>query len=219
MAQDDASVQLYRALLSHDSAEAIRVVERAKRRGVEQARLFDQVFAPALSMLGGAWADGSIDDYSFARASVAAEQITSFVIPPSASSDTGITVLLGTMQGDLHTIGKAIAGAALRDAGHRVVDLGASVRPAEFLQRAEETGACVLIVYAQLEATARSVLRVRETFTAAGRGDVAILVSGGPFAADPSLARAVGANGVVRGAESALRLVVRAARHVEGGAA
>jgi methanogenic corrinoid protein MtbC1 len=168
-----------------------------------------------MSLLGGAWASGAIDEYTFTQAAVIAEQITSFVIPPTAASDTGITLLLGTMHHDHHTIDKDITAAALKEAGHRVIDLGADVRPAEFLERAEETGARVLIVYAQLVGTALSVSRVREMFSAGGRSDVAILVAGGPFAADSSLARSVGANGVVRGAESALSLVAKAAARAE----
>jgi methanogenic corrinoid protein MtbC1 len=66
-------------------------------------------------------------------------------------------------------------------------------------------------VFAQLMSTAHSVLRVREMFSAGGRDDVVLFVAGGPFAADVSLAKAVGANGVSRGAESALKLVAKAA--------
>jgi methanogenic corrinoid protein MtbC1 len=212
---EDAAARLYQAFVSQDPAGAIGVIERTKRAGVAQAQLFDQLFAPAMSLLGGAWASGAIDEYTFTQAAVIAEQITSFVIPPTASGDTGVTVLLGTMHHDLHTIDKDITAAALKEAGHRVVDLGADVRPAEFLERAEETGARIVIVYAQLISAARSVTRVREMFAAGGRNDVAILVAGGPFAADVSLARAVGANGVVRGAESALKLVAKAAARTE----
>jgi methanogenic corrinoid protein MtbC1 len=214
---DDAAARLYQAFVSQDPAGAIGVIERSKRAGVAQAQLFDQLFAPAMSLLGGAWASGAIDEYTFTQAAVIAEQITSFVIPPTASGDTGIMVLLGTMHHDHHTIEKDITAAALKEAGHRVIDLGADVRPAEFLERAEETGARIVIVYAQLTGTARSVSRVREMFKAGGRDDVAILVAGGPFVADAPLARAVGANGVVRGAESALKLVAKAAARAEAG--
>jgi len=212
---EDAAARLYQAFVSQDPGGAIGVIERAKRSGVAQAQLFDQLFAPAMSLLGGAWASGAIDEYTFTQAAVIAEQITSFVIPPTASGDTGITVLLGTMHHDQHTIEKDITAAALKEAGHRVVDLGADVRPAEFLERVEETGARIVIVYAQQIGAARSVSRVREMFAAGGRNDVAILVAGGPFSADASLARAVGANGVVRGAESALKLVAKAAARSE----
>lgn len=206
---DDAAARLYQAFVSQDPAAAITVIEKVKQSGVAQAQLFDQLFAPAMSLLGGAWASGAIDEYSFTQAAVVAEQITSFVTPPTTAQDTGVTVLLGAMHRDVHSIDKDIAAAALKEAGHRVIDLGLDVRPAEFLERAEETGARIAIVFAQMNGTADSVSRVREMFTAAGRDDLVLFVSGGPFAAEVSLAKKVGANGVVRGAESALKLVAK----------
>ena len=208
---DDAPARLYQAFVNQDPAAAIGVIERAKRAGTAQVQLFDQLFAPAMSLLGGAWASGAIDEYTFTQASVIAEQITSFVIPPTTSGDTGVTVLLGAMHHDHHTIDKDITAAALKEAGNRVIDLGADVRPADFLERAEESGARILIVFAQLVGVAHSVSRVREMFSAGGRSDITLLVAGGPFIADPMLARSVGANGIVRGAESALKLVAKAA--------
>lgn len=208
---DDAPARLYQAFVSQDPAGAIAVIEHTKTSGVAQAHLFDQLFAPAMSLLGGAWANGSIDEYTFTQAAVVAEQITSFVTPPTTAQDSGITVLVGTMHHDHHAIDKDITAAALKEAGHRVIDLGTDVRPSEFLERAEETGARILIVFAQMIETAQSVTRVREMFTAGGRGDAIIFVAGGPFAADTTLARSVGANGIARGAESALKLVGKVA--------
>jgi methanogenic corrinoid protein MtbC1 len=208
---DDAAARLYQAFVSQDPAQAIAVIERARSAGTPQSQLFDQLFAPAMSLLGGAWASGTIDEYTFTQAAVVADQITSFVIAPTTAQDTGVTVLVGTMQRDSHTIDKDITAAALKEAGHRVIDLGADVLPAEFLERAEETGAKIVIVFAQQAGVAASVGRVREMFSAGGRDDVVLFVSGGPFAADVAKAKAVGANGVVRGAERALKLVAKAA--------
>jgi len=212
----DAASQLYQAFVAEHPAAAIDIIERARRDGMDQAALFDRLFTPAMALLGAAWASGAIDEYGFAQASVVAEQVTSFVIPPSTAADTGITVLVGTMRGDHHAIGRSITASALKEAGHRVIDLGVDVRPADFLERAEETGARVVVVFAQMIGTARSVVRIREMFTAGGREDVVIFVSGGPFSADEALARSVGANGVARGAESALRLVAKIAKRVGG---
>jgi methanogenic corrinoid protein MtbC1 len=215
---DDSYARLYQAFINSDPAAAIDVIETAKRNGIAQVQLFDSVFTPAMSRLGGAWASGDIDEYTFTQAAVVAEQITSFVTPPNAAQDTGITVLVGSMHHDLHGIDKDITAAALKEAGHRVVDLGVDVRPADFLERADETGARIVLVFAQMIGTARSVSRVREMFTAGGREDVIIFVSGGPFAADTSLAKAVGANGVARGAESALKLIAKVAKRMGGAA-
>jgi len=206
---DDAPARLYQAFVSQDPAVAISVIEQVKASGVAQSHLFDQVFAPAMSLLGGAWASGAIDEYTFTQAAVVADQITSFVTPPTTAQDTGITVLLGTMHRDHHTIGKDVTAATLKEAGHRVIDLGEDVRPAEFLERAEETGARIVIVFAQMISTAAAVSRVREMFTAGGREDLVLFVSGGPFEADTKLAKKVGANGIVRGAEGALKLVAK----------
>lgn len=208
---DDAAARLYQAFVSQDPALAISVIESVKKSGIAQGKLFDHLFAPAMSLLGGAWANSTIDEYTFTQASVVAEQITSFVTPPATAQDTGITVLVGTMHRDSHAIDKDICAAALKEAGHRVIDLGVDVRPAEFLERAEETGARIVIVFAQSVGTAASVSRVREMFSGSGRDDLVLLVSGGPFSADMSLVRSVQANGVVRGAESALKLVAKAA--------
>lgn len=215
---DDSAARLYHAFVHQDPAAAITVIEDVRSSGVDQGALFDSLFAPAMAMLGGAWAGGIIDEYTFTQASVVAEQVTSFVTPPATAHDTGITVLIGAMHRDHHAMDKDIVAAALKEAGHRVIDLGVDVRPTDFLERAEETGARIVIVSAQMVGTARAVERVREMFTANGRDDLIMLVSGGPFAADSALAREVGANGVVKGAESALRLLARIERdHLNSG--
>jgi 5-methyltetrahydrofolate--homocysteine methyltransferase len=217
---DDAAVRLYQAFVSQDPARAIAVIEQQRAAGVAQRRLFDHLFAPAMAVLGGAWASGEIDEYAFTQAAVVAEQVTSFVIAPSTAQDSGVTVLVGTMHHDLHAVDKDITAGALKEAGHRVIDLGVDVRPAEFLERAEESGARIVIVFAQMIGTARDVVRVREMFRAAGREDLVLLVAGSPFSADVALAKSVGANGIVRGAESALKLVTRVglpAKHAGGG--
>ena len=211
---EDTAAKLYQAFVSEDPSSAISVIEKVKASGVAQADLFDQLFAPAMSMLGGAWASGAIDEYAFTQAAVVAEQIASFVTPPSTAQDTGITVLVGAMHKDYHAIGKNVIGAALKEAGHRVIDLGVDVRPAEFLERLEETGSRIIIVTAELVGAAHTAVRVREALAVAGHENVVILVAGGPFAADGALAKEVGANGVIHGAESALRLVDRVAQDI-----
>lgn len=208
----EEAASLYQAFVDQDPAAAIQVVERVRASGVPQDQLFDTLYAPAMGLLGGAWADGSIDEIVFTQAAVVAEQIGSFVMPPAARRDTGVTVVIGTMHRDHHSIGRTVIGATLKEAGYRVNDLGVDVRPADFLERIEETGARIVIVFAEMMRTARGVASIRALLGTAGLDDVVILVSGGPFAADPALAREVGANGVIPGAESALKLLARVAR-------
>jgi methanogenic corrinoid protein MtbC1 len=217
---DDSPALLYRAFVAQDPAGAIKVVEAARASGVTQTELFDAVFAPALARLGAAWAAREIDEVGFAQASVVAEQVSSFVTPSAAAQDTGVTVVIGVLHGDSHALMKNIVGAALKEAGNRVVDLGVGARGADFLEKIEETGARVVIVFAEMMRTARDAGEVRALLTAAGHDEIVILVAGAPFEAEAAMAKGVGANGVVRGAESAIRLVARiAAERLSGGAA
>lgn len=208
---DESPVQLYRAFVAQDPAAAIKVVERVRTAGTSQAELFDLLFAPSLALLGASWAAGEIDEIAFTQASVVAEQISSFVTPPSASPDTGVALLVGCMQKDRHAVMKNVVGASLKEAGNRVIDLGVDVRPAEFLEKVEETGSRLVIVFAEIMQTARAAGRVRDMLNAAGHEDVVVLVCGGPFEADPDIAKQAGANGIVHGAESAVRVVAKVA--------
>lgn len=216
MSSEEAA-RLYSAFVGQDPASAIQVIERVRSSGVAQDQLFDTLYVPALSLLAGAWASGEIDEITFTQASVVAEQIGSFVMPPVARADTGVTLVLGTMHRDRHSVMKDIVASALKESGYRVNDLGVDVRPADFLERLEETGSRIVLVFAETMATARAVTRVREMLASAGRDDAVILVAGGPFTADTALARSVGANGVITGAESALRVLARIREDILGG--
>ena len=206
----DTVTSLYRMLASGDSTSAIALVEDA-RGSIAQSEIFDSVFAPAMAMLGAAWASGELDEYAFAQAAVAADQLIPFVTKPSVAQDSGVTILVGVMRGDGHSSAKNIVASALRMAGHRVVDLGDEVSGTEFAERAEDSGARIVIVCAEQLVSAITVEHVADALRAAGRDDVAVLACGGPFVADPGLARRVGARGVVHHAQEALEIVDRVA--------
>lgn len=206
--------RLFKAFVGNDPATAIRVVEQVRSSGVPQAELFDTLYVPAVAMLGEAWARREMDELAFTQAAVVAEQVSSFVMPPLVRPDTGVGVVLGVMHRDRHSVMKNIVAGALKESGYRVFDLGVDVRASDFLERVEETGARVVIAFAEMLATARAVEGVRDLLVAEGRADVVLLVCGGPFAADPALARSVGAQGVISTAQGALDVLERVRRDV-----
>jgi methanogenic corrinoid protein MtbC1 len=213
----EATDRLYEAFVSQDPAAAISVIESVRESGIDRDRLFDEAFAPAMARLGQAWATKEIDEMAFTQAAVVAEQITSFVLPRAAVADTGVTIVVGCVDGEMHSIGRNMVVAALKEAGHRVIDLGVDVSPARFLEKVEETGARLLVACAEMTAAAANVGRVREMLEAAGHDEVLVLASGGPFDADPGYARRLGANGVIRGAEGAVKVVARIVEERLGG--
>lgn len=106
----------------------------------------------------------------------------------------GAKVVLGTVKGDLHDIGKNLVGMMLKGAGFQVVDLGIDVPAARFVQTVEEQKAKVLGLSALLTTTMPEMKNTIEALKAAGlREKVRVIVGGAPLTSD--YANKIGADG------------------------
>ncbi|HUV31411.1 MAG TPA: corrinoid protein [Acidobacteriota bacterium] len=102
-------------------------------------------------------------------------------------------VVIGTVQGDLHDIGKNLAGIMLKGAGFEVVDLGKDVPPQEFIDAAERTGAQVIGMSALLTTTMPVMAKVIALARERGVYDkMKFIVGGAPLSAE--YARQIGAH-------------------------
>ncbi len=117
-------------------------------------------------------------------------------------------VVIGTIQGDLHDIGKNLVGIMLRGAGFEVIDLGNDVSPERFVAAAGESGAKVIGMSALLTTTMPVMGRTIERIEAEGlAGDVRAIVGGAPVSQD--FADRIGAAGYGFDGLSAVDLVKR----------
>ena len=115
------------------------------------------------------------------------------------------TVAIGTVQGDLHDIGKNLVAMMLKGSGFDVVDLGTDVPPERFID-AIRAGADVVAMSALLTTTKTSMQDVVEAITVAGlRDQVRIIVGGAPITA--KYAAQIGADGYAPDASKAVRKV------------
>jgi len=115
------------------------------------------------------------------------------------------TVAIGTVQGDLHDIGKNLVAMMLKGSGFEVVDLGTDVPPDRFID-AIRAGADVVAMSALLTTTMTSMQDVVEAITLAGlRDQVRIIVGGAPITA--KYAAQIGADGYAPDASKAVRKV------------
>ena len=115
------------------------------------------------------------------------------------------TVAIGTVQGDLHDIGKNLVAMMLEGSGFEVVDLGTDVSPERFVE-AIRAGADVVAMSALLTTTMTSMQDVVEAITVAGlRDQVRIIVGGAPITA--KYAAQIGADGYAPDASKAVRKV------------
>jgi 5-methyltetrahydrofolate--homocysteine methyltransferase len=91
-------------------------------------------------------------------------------------------VVIGTVQGDLHDIGKSLVGIMLEGAGFEVIDLGRDVAPEKFLEAAEESKADIIGMSALLTTTMPAMKRTIELAKARKiRDDLKIIVGGAPL--------------------------------------
>ncbi len=115
------------------------------------------------------------------------------------------TVAIGTVQGDLHDIGKNLVAMMLKGSGFEVVDLGTDVAPERFID-AIRAGADVVAMSALLTTTMTSMKDVVEAITVVGlRDQVRIIVGGAPITA--KYAAEIGADGYAPDASKAVRKV------------
>lgn len=114
-------------------------------------------------------------------------------------------VVLGTVKGDVHEIGKDLVRIVLETQGVKVLDLGVNVEGARFLEACQKHGARVLGLSAFTTGARKELKRVIELFRESGLEDVAIVVGGA--AVNQQVARAAGADGYARDALAATRLI------------
>ncbi|MGQ9666262.1 MAG: cobalamin-dependent protein, partial [Anaerolineae bacterium] len=117
-------------------------------------------------------------------------------------------VVLGTVSGDIHDIGKNLVGTMLAVGGYELIDLGVSVPPLNFVTTARDKGADVLALSALMTASLPYQQEVIQLLKEMGlREKVFVIVGGGPVTAE--FARRIGADGWAENAAGALKLVDR----------
>jgi 5-methyltetrahydrofolate--homocysteine methyltransferase len=115
-------------------------------------------------------------------------------------------VVLGTVKGDLHDIGKNLVAIMVEGAGFEVVDLGVDVAPADFVKAAQDNGAQVIGLSALLTTTMPSMKSTVEALEEAGlKGRVKVVIGGAPVT--QKYADEIGADGYARDAAGAATVV------------
>ena len=116
-------------------------------------------------------------------------------------------IVMGTVKGDLHDIGKNLVGMMAEGAGFTIVDLGTDTSADKFIAAAKEHNARIVGMSALLTTTMVYMRTVVQKFKEAGLADVRLCVGGAPVS--PEYARLIGAHGYAADAASAVQLFQR----------
>jgi 5-methyltetrahydrofolate--homocysteine methyltransferase len=119
-----------------------------------------------------------------------------------SGAETSGKVILGTVKGDLHDIGKNLVGMMCEGAGFEIIDLGKDVEPETFVDAVKEHKPEILGMSALLTTTMRAMERTIKALEEAGvRDKVKIMIGGAPVTQD--FADQIGADGYAANAASA----------------
>jgi 5-methyltetrahydrofolate--homocysteine methyltransferase len=206
------------ALAGSDPGAVLRLTSAALAAGVAASSIVEEGLLPGLERLGVRFSCGEAFLPELMVGAKAATEALELLRPHLEGLPVARlgAVVLGTVQGDLHDIGKGLVAMLLRGAGFHVVDLGVNVSGPRFISALEEHGARLVGLSALLTTTMQgmpAIIRaIRES--ASGR-TVRIAVGGAPL--DAAFAARIGADGYARDAAEAVTLFRRL--RAEAGAA
>jgi 5-methyltetrahydrofolate--homocysteine methyltransferase len=171
------------AIIEGDAPAAKLATETALAAGRDALAIVQGEMMPAMAEVGRLFEEGEYfvpELMLSARAMKAALELLRPLLTASGARSSG-RVVIGTVAGDLHDIGKNLVAAMLEGGGFEVTDLGTDVAPARFVEAVVATGAPIVCLSALLTVTMPSMKKTIDALEQAGiRGRVKVLVGGAP---------------------------------------
>ena len=206
---DEIFAAMRQSVIDGDAVAAASLAEAALANGVPPLDAIETGFVPGLSHVGEQFALGELFLPDMMLAARAMQKAIAILEPEmarqSAVRNVVGRVVIGTVKGDIHEIGKNLVGMMLSTSGFEVHDLGVDVAPDRFVEAAREHNADIIGVSALLTTTMAGQRTVVEALAAAGmRPRVKVIVGGAP--ASESWAAEIGADGYSEDAIGAVAL-------------
>jgi 5-methyltetrahydrofolate--homocysteine methyltransferase len=197
---------IYQGILEGNMESVQANVQAALKADVPAAEILQQGLIAAMDEVGKLFENGEFfvpEMLIAARAMKAGLEILRPLLIDSGVEPVG-KVIIGTVKGDLHDIGKNLVGMLLEGAGFEIIDLGVDVAPEAFVAAARE-GASLIGMSALLTTTMNNMGVTIEALKTAGlRDKVKVLVGGAPVTQE--YADSIGADAFASDASSAARI-------------
>jgi corrinoid protein of di/trimethylamine methyltransferase len=204
------SIGLYDAILTGDRNAAVEFTRTALDAGVDPQQLVDEQMIPAMDEVGRRF---EISEYFVpelliaARAMKGALELIRPLLAQRGVEPIG-RVVIGTVKGDQHDIGKGLVAAMLEGAGFDVLDLGVDVSAETFVDQARQNQADIIAVSSLLTTTMVGMKSIVRAVEEAGlRDQCKVIVGGAPVT--QQFANSIGADGYSSNAAGAVALARR----------
>jgi 5-methyltetrahydrofolate--homocysteine methyltransferase len=199
--------ELYDAILNGNAKKAEEATRAALEAKVDPVELVQKHMIPAMDEVGRRF---ECNEYFVPELLIAAramktalELITPHLV--EAGAEPAGRVVIGTVQGDLHDIGKNLVASMLEGGGFQVIDLGVDVAPEKFVEVAREKDGTIVALSALLTTTMTMMKRVIEALEQAGvREQTKVIIGGAPIT--QQYCNQIGADGYSDNANGAVAL-------------
>ena len=196
---------LYEGIMDGDMEVAEEKVQEALEAGIGPGRILNEGMIAAMAEVGQLFEEGEFFVPEMLIAARAMQGGMAVLKPHLAEGDVQCPgkVVIGTVKGDLHDIGKNLVAMMLEGAAFEIVDLGTDVSAEKFVDAVKESGANVVAMSALLTTTMPNMENTIAALTDAGlRDKVKIMVGGAPLTQD--YADKIGADGYAADANQAV---------------
>lgn len=185
--------------------EVAAATQKALDEGISASEILNQGLIAGMDIVGRDFKSGELfipEVILCARAMHAGLEVLRPLLIETGNASLG-KVVIGTVAGDLHDIGKNLVGMMLEGAGFEIIDLGTDVQPEEFVEIARTEGADLVGMSALLTTTMLSMKSTIDALSEAGLRDrVRVLVGGAPVTAN--FAEQIGADAYAADAVTAV---------------
>ena len=209
--QEELLSKLTQAVIDGEPEDAIELAQQALDQGLDPLTSINEGLVPGIDRVGELFASG---EYYLPDLIIGGEAMKEAlaILEPALSENQQREVLgrvvLGTVEGDLHEIGKTLVGTMLSANGFQVTDIGIDKPAADFVAAVKETNATLVGASALLTTTMPAQQKIIEALVEAGlRDQVKVIVGGAPIT--QKWAEEIGADGYAEDAIGAVALAKR----------
>jgi 5-methyltetrahydrofolate--homocysteine methyltransferase len=204
---DEKLQEIYTSIIEGENKAIGAQVQSALDAGLEPAQILNDGMVAAMGEVGRLFEEGEFFVPEMLISARAMKSGMEVLKPRLAQADVRSAgkVVVGTVQGDLHDIGKNLVSMMLEGAAFEIIDLGADVSPERFVQTVRDSGAQIVAMSALLTTTMGNMRVTIDALKAAGlRDQVKVMVGGAPLS--EKYAHEIGADGFASDASRAVAL-------------
>lgn len=203
--QEDKLKPLYEAIVAGKLEPAVEITRQAIAEGIAPQMIINNYMIKAMGEVGQRFQDGKafVPQLLMAgRAMKGALELLKPLLAGSASTTIG-KIVIGTVKGDLHDIGKNLVASMLEGCGFEVINIGIDVTCDKFVEAVKENHADILCMSALLTTTMTYMKEVIQALEEAGiRNQVKVMIGGAPVS--QGFADEIGADGYSDNANTAV---------------